>query len=69
MGWERNAGEENPSLSKRRPHFKTHKYLGKNGHIWSWVPTGPTTNNDCAGEGQQQITSGESTVGDEGMKS
>jgi hypothetical protein len=24
--------------------------------IWSWVPTGPKSNNDCAGKDQQQIT-------------
>jgi hypothetical protein len=34
--------------SNRRPHFKTYK--------WSWVPAGPETENDCAGEDQQQIT-------------
>jgi hypothetical protein len=24
--------------------------------IWSWVPMGPETKNDCTGEGQKQIT-------------
>jgi hypothetical protein len=24
--------------------------------IWSWIPTGPETKNDCAGEGQEEIT-------------
>jgi hypothetical protein len=24
--------------------------------VWSWVPTGPETKNDCAAESQQQIT-------------
>jgi hypothetical protein len=33
--------------SKWRPHFKTSN--------WSWVPMGPETENDCAGEDQQQI--------------
>jgi hypothetical protein len=23
--------------------------------IWSWVPTGPETKNDCAGEGQKEF--------------
>jgi hypothetical protein len=41
-------------LSKRRPHFKTRKSLGRT-NIWSW-PTGPETKNDCAGEDQQQFT-------------
>jgi hypothetical protein len=34
--------------SKRRPHFKTRK--------WSCDPTWPEVKNNCAGEGQQQIT-------------
>jgi hypothetical protein len=39
--------------SKRRPHFKTRKSL-KRTKIWSWVPKGPNTKNNCAGEGRQQ---------------
>jgi hypothetical protein len=41
--------------SKRRPHFKTRKYMQRT-KILSWVPTGPDTKYDCAGEDQQQFT-------------
>jgi hypothetical protein len=41
--------------SKRRPHFKTRKSLGKS-KIWPWVQTGPKTMIDYPGEGQQQFT-------------
>jgi hypothetical protein len=26
------------------------------GHIWTWVPTGSKTKNNCASEGKQQFT-------------
>jgi hypothetical protein len=41
--------------SKRRPHFKTRKSVERT-KIWSWVPKGPETKNDFAGEDQQQFT-------------
>jgi hypothetical protein len=40
---------------KRGPHFKTHKYLGKNKNM-AMSPNGTENNNNCAGECQQQIT-------------
>jgi hypothetical protein len=41
--------------SKRRPHFKTCKSLERT-KICLWVPTGPETKNDYAGEDQRQFT-------------
>jgi hypothetical protein len=41
--------------SKRRPHFKTSKNVERR-QIWSWVPTGSKTKNNCASDGQQQFT-------------
>jgi hypothetical protein len=42
-------------LSKRRPHFKTHKSC-ETAKIWSWVPRGPKTKNNCAGEDWKKFT-------------
>jgi hypothetical protein len=63
FGWHRSQGDGGECnsgikgkiwvLSKRRTHLNTRKSLG----IWSWVTTGPETKNNCAGDGQQQITS------------
>jgi hypothetical protein len=41
--------------SKRRHHFKKCRSL-EGTKIWSWVPTGPETKTECAGQGQQQLT-------------
>jgi hypothetical protein len=40
------------TLSERRSHSKICKILRRT-KIWSWVPKGSETENDCAGEGQQ----------------
>jgi hypothetical protein len=40
--------------SKCRLHFKTHR--SHETKIWSWVPRGPETKNNCAGENQQKFT-------------
>jgi hypothetical protein len=45
---------QTPPLSKRRPHFKTRKSLERT-KIWSWVPTGPDTKHDCAGEASSNL--------------
>jgi hypothetical protein len=46
----------NPSSRRGRGPISKHvSGLGTN-KVWSWVPTGPETKNDCAGEGQEQIS-------------
>jgi hypothetical protein len=42
-------------IKKLKPVSEHISDLGRT-KIWSWVPMGPETKNDCAGEGQQQIT-------------
>jgi hypothetical protein len=49
------SSRQNHISSKRRPQLKSCKTLERT-KIWSWVPTGPETENECAGEGQQQFT-------------
>jgi hypothetical protein len=46
---------ETPPLGEHEPNFQTHKILRRI-KIWSWVPTGSETKNDCAGEDQQQFS-------------
>lgn len=48
--------QSNPTSHQRESHISKHvNDLGKT-KILLWVPTGPETKNDSAGEGQQQIT-------------
>jgi hypothetical protein len=42
--------------SKRTPPFPNKQMLVEGTEIWSWVPTGPETKNNCSGESQQQFT-------------
>jgi hypothetical protein len=44
-----------PLVETETPFPKTETVLQRT-KIWSWLPTGPETKNDCAGEGQQQLT-------------
>jgi hypothetical protein len=44
------------SSSRRRPDpISKHINVLERTKIWSWVPTGPETKNDCAGGSQQQF--------------
>jgi hypothetical protein len=47
---------QTPPLVEEEAPFKNTKVILERIQIWSWVPTGPETKNDCAGEGQQHIT-------------
>jgi hypothetical protein len=49
--------KDQPLLSsKRMPHFEIYKRSWNEQKIWSWVPNEIETENDCAGEDQQQFT-------------
>jgi hypothetical protein len=49
------SSSETPHLFGKGAHIKTCKSLGRT-KIWSWVPTGTETKNDCADQVQQQFT-------------
>jgi hypothetical protein len=50
------AERPTPSIFQEEAPFKNTRMVLEITKIWSRVPTGPETKNDCAGEGQQQIT-------------
>jgi hypothetical protein len=49
------SSSQKPPVVEEEAQFQNMK-MTKRTKIWSGIPTGPEINNDCAGEGQQQLT-------------
>jgi hypothetical protein len=49
------SSSQTRSIAEEEAHLKTRKSLERT-KIWSWIPKGPETKNDCAGEDQEQFT-------------
>jgi hypothetical protein len=51
--WGVTSSRQTPPLVKEKAPFRNKSLQGTK--IWSWVPTGLDTKDDCAGDGQQQF--------------